>query len=210
MRRIARVSGLLGLSALLAGAAAPGAPSASETARLAAGAVILELRGLPRGGPKEGVGRGVIDAPPERVFRALTDYAHWEEFMPFLERSDARPIPALPNNTIESHHLLDLPAPTGERRYTVRFTSRIEETAGGRVWHIDWRSVPGSGNLKEHRGSWALRTFAPNRTLASCTLYTDPGGLTPNFAMNRATRKMIGWIFKGLRQQVRRGRYLGG
>jgi uncharacterized protein YndB with AHSA1/START domain len=179
--------------------------TSSERARLAAGEVLSSLRPAPEGGPQEGIGQGVIDVPPERVFRALTDYAHWQEFMPFLERSDAKP---LPDGGAESQHVLDLPAPTGERRYKVRLQSRVEETTAGKRWNIDWKAVPGFGNLKTHRGSWVLTEFAPGRTLAVCILYTDPGGFTPNWAMNSATRKMLDWIFKGLRQQVNRGRYL--
>lgn len=182
-----------------------GAHGAGDRERLAAGEVLSSLRPAPEGGPQEGTGQGVIDVPPERVFRALTDYAHWQEFMPFLERSDAKP---LPDGTVESQHVLDLPAPTGVRRYKVRLQSRVEETTAGRRWHIDWKAVPGSGNLKAHRGSWILTEFSPGRTLAACTLYTDPGGFTPNWAMNSATRKMLDWIFKGLRQQMNRGRYL--
>jgi len=211
MHRPSTRSGLSGPAALASACAwmllcgiAPG-PAIPDAGPLAAGEVLIEMRELPGRGPQEGVARGVIGAPPERVYRALIDYAHWEEFMPFLERSDARP---LPGGAVESRQLLDFPAPTGEKRTTVRFIQRVDETPAGRRWRIEWRSVPGAGNLKEHRGAWELQPFPGGRTLGTCTLYTDPGGLTPDFLMNRATRKMLGWIFKGLRQQVNRGRYV--
>lgn len=178
----------------------PGEPQPTPT-----GEVWVERVSAGVGKPKEGVGRGIIEAPPERVFRALTDYAHWEEFMPFLEQSGTR---TLPEGTAESLHVMKLPAPLGERQYRVRFTQKVESgSQGATVWRIDWSYVPGSGNVNAHRGSWTLTALGTGRTLAVCRLYTDPGGLTPHWAVDRGTAKMLPWIFHGLRQHVRRSRY---
>lgn len=170
------------------------------------GTVWVELTPAGAGKPRQGIGRGVIEASPERVWRALTDYAHWHEFMPFLERSTAQP---QPDGSVLSDHVLDLPAPLGERRYRVRFTRSVETSPAGRVWRIRWARVPGSGNVADHRGSWTLTALGPDRTLAVCRLYTDPGGFTPRWALDRGTARMLPWIFHGLRQHVRRGRYDG-
>jgi uncharacterized protein YndB with AHSA1/START domain len=160
------------------------------------------------GKPHEGVGRGVIEAPPERVFRALADYAHWSEFMPFLTRSGAQ---GQPDGSVEGDHVMKLPAPSGERHYRVRFHQRVETGAAGgptgKAWKIEWSYVPGSGNVEDHHGSWTLTSQGPGRTLAVLRLYTDPGGLTPRWAVDRGTAETIPWIFHGLRQQTRRSRY---
>lgn len=200
------------LSILLAlwAAAAPAAPTADVPAgdlrRLAAGEVLVTLRPVPAGGPQEGIGRGVIEAPPERVFRALTDWAHAEEWMPFVERSNAAP---QPDGSVVSFQLLDLPAPLGDRHYKIRARAAVAGQGRGRVWRAHWTYVPGSGNVADQRGSWELTELAPGRTLATCRLYTDPGGSVPDWMMDRATRKSLPWIFNGLRQQVRRSRYDG-
>ena len=184
----------------------PASSTPEETGRLASGEVLVSLAPVAGGGPQEATGRGVINAPPERVFRALADYAHWQEFMPFLERSDLR---TGKGGVVESLHVLKLPAPFGERRYRVRFTQRVETGPKGTIWRLEWRSVPGSGNLAGHRGSWTLTAFGPGRTLAVCRLLTDPGGGVPTGMMDRANRKNLPWIFDGLRQHVRRSRYEG-
>lgn len=158
------------------------------------------------GEPKEGVGRGIVEAPPERVFRALADIAHWPEWMPFLKRSDARP---QADGSFLSRQTMALPSPLGERRYSVRFIQGVETDREGKAWVIRWSLVPGSGNLAALRGSWRLTALGPARTLAVCRLFTDPGGLTPRFAVDRGTAQSLPWIFHGLRQQVRRSRYDG-
>lgn len=165
----------------------------------------MEMVFAREGKPQEGIGRGVIDAPPERVWRALTDYAHWEEFMPYLESSDAV---AQADGSVRSTHVMDMPSPLGERRYQVRFIQRIDTGPEGKVWRIQWAYVPGSGNVADLRGAWTLTALGPGRTLAVCRLYTDLEG-APGWALDRGTARMLPWIFHGLRQHVRRSRYDG-
>jgi uncharacterized protein YndB with AHSA1/START domain len=153
-----------------------------------------------RGLPREGVGRGIIAAPPERVFSALTDYLHWEEFVPFLEASDATP---RGDGAVVSRHRMLFPFPLGERRYAIA----ARHSVAGSLWRIDWAYVQGSGNVEDHRGSWVLTALPNGRTHAVCRLFTDPGGAIPLWAVDRGTRMTLPWIFHGLRQHVRRSRY---
>jgi uncharacterized protein YndB with AHSA1/START domain len=176
----------------------PGEEHATPT-----GPVKVDMAFVGTDKPREGIGRGVIEAPPERVWRALTDYAHWKEFMPYLEKSDVQP---QADGSVLSGHELDFPSPIGKLRYRVRFVQSVEAGPSGKVWRIRWTAVPGSGNVKEHRGSWTLTALAANRTLAVCHLYTE-AATAPRRAMDRGTARMLPWIFDGLRQHVRRSRY---
>lgn len=180
--------------------------AAGERRETPTGDVWVEMVSAGKNLPREGVGRGRIDAPPERVFRALADVAHWEEFVPFLEKSDARP---QPDGSVLSAQLLELPHLLGRRHYTVRVRHRVEETRAGRVWHVGWMYVPGSGNVSGHHGSWTLTPLPNGKTWAVCRLFTNPGGATPRWAVNRGTSATLPWIFHGLRQHVRRSRYDG-
>jgi uncharacterized protein YndB with AHSA1/START domain len=170
------------------------------------GPVWVETASPGGGRAREAVGRGVLEASPERVFRALVDYAHWPEFMPFLSTSDAKP---QPDGSTLAYHVLELPLPTGERHYRLRFRQRVETDRAGRTWRIEWSYVPGSGNIADHHGSWTLTALAGGRTFAVLRLYNDTGGLTPRWAADRGTLETVPWIFHGLRQQVRRSRYDG-
>jgi uncharacterized protein YndB with AHSA1/START domain len=169
------------------------------------GKVWVETTSPGGGRPREAVGRGVIEAPPERVFRALIDYAHWSEFMPFLETSEARP---QPDGSVLAYHVLKLPH-AGERHYRIRFRQRAETNRAGRTWKIEWSYIPGSGNIADHHGSWTLTALAAGRTFAVLRLYNDTGGLAPHWVVDRGTTETVPWIFHGLRQQVRRSRYDG-
>ncbi|HSS50898.1 MAG TPA: SRPBCC family protein [Thermoanaerobaculia bacterium] len=195
---------LIGLLAIAVPPAAP--PFPGDLRPTPTGDVWVEMVPAGAGLPREGIGRGIIEAPPERVFRALADIAHWPEWMPFLKRSDARP---QGDGSVLSQQTMALPSPLSERRYSVRFTQGLETGPEGKTWVIRWSLVPGSGNLAGLRGSWRLTALGTARTLGVCRLFTDPGGLTPHFAVDRGTAQSLPWIFHGLRQQVRRSRYDG-
>ncbi len=196
------------LAALFAGVlASPQAPPFPGDLRpTPTGDVWVERVAAGAGKPAEGVGRGIVEAPPERIARALADIAHWPEWMPFLKQADARP---QADGSVLSQQVMELPAPLGERRYRVRFTQGTETDREGKAWVIRWSLVPGSGNLVGLRGSWRLTPLGPGRCLAVCRLYTDPGGLTPRWGVDRGTAQSLPWIFHGLRQQVPRSRYDG-
>lgn len=189
--------------------AAPAVSTASvtpEARRLAAGEVLISARTVKPRKPREGIGRGVIDFPPERVYRAVTDYANYDEFMPFVKRADV--VRTLPDGAVLSTQRVDLPGPLGERHYTLSVRSRVEKKGqAGKVWRTEWAYVPGSGNIADQRGSWTLEELAPGRTLATFRLYTDPGGAVPGWMMEKAVAETLPYIFDGLRQHVRRSRY---
>jgi hypothetical protein len=185
-------------------ASSPAPPFPGEARPTPTGDVWVEMVAARAGQPKEGVGRGIVEALPERVFRALADYAHWQQWVPFLKSSDSQ---AQGDGSVLSRQVMALPYPVGERRYLVRFTQGSEAGPEGKVLWIRWAFVPGSGNLAKLRGSWRLTALGPERTLAVCRLLSDPGGLSPRWAVDRGTAQMLPWLFHGLRQQVRRSRY---
>lgn len=181
--------------------------SSQSGERLDRGEVQVRLDPVPGSGIREGVATAVIDFPPERVFRAIADLEHWDEWVPFLAEADAV---VLPGGEIESAQRLELPGFLGTRRFRVYAQVMKPGAAGPRRWSVAWSYVPGSGNIAAQRGAWTLVEHAPGRTLATCRLYTDPGGFAPASAMNSATEKMLRWMFKALPLQTNRGRYREG
>lgn len=201
--------GLLALGlAALASVPAPAPPTAAELKRLVAGEVLVSSREVQPRAPREQIGRGVIDFPPERVYRAVTDYANYDEFMPFVVQADV--MKTLPDGAALSSQRLRLPRPFGERHYVLRVASRVETgRAGGRTWRTEWAYVPGSGDIAGQRGSWTLTQLAPGRTLATFRLFSDPGGAVPGWLYERAVADTLPYIFQGLRLHARRSRYDG-
>jgi uncharacterized protein YndB with AHSA1/START domain len=210
LRKSALVAGVL--LCAVTGAAAGRQPifstqqsfSSDERRRLETGEVLVRMEAVTGSGVKEGVGTAVVEFPPERVFRAVADLEHWDEWVPFMAEADAR---GVAGGEVESAQRLELPGFLGTRRFRVRAWAVAPLPGGPRRWTVTWAYVPGSGNVADHRGSWTLVEHGPRRTLATCRLFTDPGGFSPAWAMNGATEKMLRWMFKALRLQANRGRY---
>jgi hypothetical protein len=184
--------------------AMPPPPTAAEAARLASGEVLLASREVGPRSLAEELGRGIVEAPPERVFAALTDFAHYREWVPFVKSSDAAP---QGDGAVISFQSLVLPFPLGKRFYKIRASSGVEGHGEARVWRTWWTYVPGSGNVVDHHGWWILVPYGASRTLAACALYTDPGRGVPAWAAHRGTAMTMPYVFSGLRQQVHRSRY---
>jgi hypothetical protein len=184
--------------------ALPPPPAAAEAARLAAGEVLLATRPA---GPRslvEEVGRGIIDARPERVFAAVVDFAHYQEWVPFVKRSDALP---RSDGAIVSFQSLELPFPLGRRYYKIQARSAVTGEGDARTWRAWWRYLPGTGNVADHHGWWVLAPYGGGRTLGTCVLYTDPAQGMPGWLVHRGMAATMPYIFSGLRQQIHRSRY---
>ena len=189
--------------AMRAGAGPPAPLSPADLAKLERGELLVATRPVPGSSFREGIGRALLPAPAERLWRALTDYAHYEEFMPFLEESTAEP---QPDGSVLSAQRLVFPGALGERRFRARYRSAIERGAAGTaVYRVSWESLPNSGSLRAERGSFTLEPRG-GKTLVTCRLYLDPGDAIA-FLVNPQTEKSISWILDGLRQHVRRSRY---
>jgi hypothetical protein len=183
--------------------AVPPPPSPAEAARMAGGEVLLAARPVGTRGLDEEIGRGVIDAPAERVYAALIDFAHYQEWVPFVTHSTARP---QGDGSVVSFQGLSLPFPLGGRHYEIHARFDGPETGMAPAWRVWWTYVPGTGNVADHYGWWVLEPVGAARTRATCLLYTDPGR-TPAWAMHRGAAATMPYIFSGLRQQILRSRY---
>ncbi len=176
--------------------APPPPPDAAAAARLAGGEVLLSSHPAGPRSLAEEVGSGVIEAPPARVFAALIDFAHYQEWVPFVKRSEAR---RETDGSVISFQSLDLPFPVRNRHYEIHAWSESP-------WRVWWTYVPHSGNVADHYGWWVLQPFGAGRTLGTCLLFTDPGGV-PAWALHAGTSQTMPYIFSGLRQQIHRSRY---
>lgn len=169
----------------------------------------VELREVAWSEVRAGVLRGVIAAPAERLYRTLTDFVHWSEFMPFVASSTATPGTG---GGVLCEQRLDLPFPYPDRDYRLHATHGAETTPGGRRWWVRWEDLPvaeaaGAARGGETRAGVVLRPLGGARTAVEIELWSDGGGLLPRGVQERITARSLGWILDGLRQQVQRCRY---
>jgi ribosome-associated toxin RatA of RatAB toxin-antitoxin module len=171
-----------------------------ERERLEAGETLVTMVEVTGAPVREGVARRLLSATPERVFRAISDYAHYAEFMPFVTSSRS----AGQNAGQEQWEFqLDLPWPSPDERFLIT----AESQASADRWTSSWRLVPGSGEVLENRGDWTLEPYGRDRTLVTLRMRSHSGPPIPVGLQERATRDSLPWMLDGLRQHVGRCRY---
>lgn len=153
---------------------------------------------------------GVIDAPPEVVFRVLCDVHLFRALVPHvkqfrvLERGEG---------TALAYQRLELPT-LAPRDFTVRHTCHAETRAdGSTLWVNQWHTDNGAGpprddgvvRLELNEGSWVLDTVeGGGRTRATYRLRIDPGGEVPAFIVNAAMEMQLPQLFDALERVSRR------
>lgn len=146
--------------------------SPAEQIEIQAGRIIV--RAVPAPGLKgrtfEAV--GTFHASLDEVLAIVTDYRHYDEFMPRVERTIVTDESATVF-LVEQHLKLPLGV---HRRFRLRYTVR-QGTEGLRIdWvKVAWPEVPLSHSVVETSGHWQIGRFGEGRLLAVYHVYTDPG-----------------------------------
>ena len=175
----------------------------NERAQLANGEVIVFLKSI-RGPIKEGTAMGVVEAPPEKVFRVVTDNEDFEQFMPYVKQSD---VERLTEASIINYQYLDFPFPIRDRYYKLHILRRIENTNEGKIFKSTWTYVKGSGNIIDTYGSWTLEKYPKGKTLVTYVVCTDPGGSLPKWVLNMATEISLPQVIGRVRHRVNHPKY---
>ena len=171
--------------------------------QLANGEVIVYLK-AGRESVKEGTVIGIIDAPPERVFKVITDNENFEQFMPYVKKSN---VELGKDGSIINYQYLDFPFPVGDRYYKLRIINSKENIDKGKIFRSSWTYIKGSGNIEDTYGSWMLKEYGQGKTLATYVVCTDPGGRIPKWAQNMATKISLPKIIGRVRQQTKNSEY---
>jgi len=134
-----------------------------------------------------------IKAPPEAIWRVMTDCTQTPLFVPGLKA--CRRIAGAPDGSWEDiEH---------EVRYswllpTIRYVFHAHYD---RPHRIDFRRT--SGDLKEEEGTWLLTpTPDASATLVEYEVYVDPGFWIPQVLVTRSLRKDLPAALSGLRDRV--------
>ena len=183
-------------------AQSPSGQPLTEKQRIALdkGKILVHLKEIPGTPVKRARAIALVDAPPDKVFAAVTDYDSFPRFMPYCKKV------RLQKREGERSWVrfeLDFPWPIGDRHYVLQLTDRREEVSGRPVLASRWTYEPNSGNINDTYGSWEILGYGVSRSFVRYTVFTDPGGKIPHWARNMATEVAVPKVFKRLRKRVR-------
>ena len=159
----------------------------------------------------EVMARSRIAAAPQTVFRVVTDFAHYSEFMPFTAMCR---IERATTGEFWVYQRLEFPF-ISNRHFVVKVVLHpCHGIAGfqGTVWHQDDELLlppddTGAIQPRINSGSWELWPAANGReTEAIYYLHSDPGGALPAFLANLVNSRALPEVIRAVSQRCRAAR----
>lgn len=202
-------------------------PTPDQWAVLKKGEIIKWLEKVKGTEVKKGVAVGIVNAPSRDVWAVIHDNNNFIHFMPRLLESilvdpDAidqakalkfdyttgdpkelvqflkkHQVDKMTDTTAYFFSLLSVPWPATNRWYIIK----LEDFVTSGRWYQHWTYV--MGNLKTNDGSWELIPLDNDRTLVTYTVFSDPGGMIPDWIINAGTNQTLPDVIRAVRKRVK-------
>ena len=147
-----------------------------------------------------------VEASPEVVFKVVSDFEHYRDFMPYMEES--RVLTRKGDNEVVTYARIAPPFVT-ERDYPLKVRMTRGSPSNGGAFKVEWTANPeaepeveGVVRVKLNEGSWlATPLNGGKRTRLTYTLLTNPGGLIPAFVVNLSNTIAIPELFEAVKKR---------
>lgn len=150
---------------------------------------------------------GMIQAPPEKVWKAVRNYENYDKQMPFTEASKVLARDE-GDKTILFYSVVNAPL-VDRRDYVIKLKDESEWKDGKGFFKVTWSaaehpSTPPKQDIVRitvNDGYWLLEPRDEGRaTFATYYVYTDPGGSLPRFIVNKANESAVPDVFRAVRK----------
>jgi hypothetical protein len=169
---------------------------------------------------------GIVDAPPQSVFQVVTDYAHFEDFMPYMEVCHVIHTEQIdPHTRVNYVFFFVNPPLIAGRFYTLKLTDQSDETIEGVAgsyrsqWDLVTNGVyhetpesPGIQQLvhdkdavetRNNQGFWLMQPLdGGQKTRVIYQVMTDPGGTIPHWVANKAQMTTLPDLFSTISNRI--------
>lgn len=151
--------------------------------------------------------QGIIDAPPIEIWKALRDYDHYTQTMPYTEKSKVVEKSA-DGKVLWFYSVINAPL-VSRRDYTIKITDETDYKNGKGKMKVSWTAAPDKGpkpqegvvRVKINDGYWELQPVANGtKTYATYYVYTDPGGSLPTWIVNKANGSAVPDVFNAIKK----------
>lgn len=150
---------------------------------------------------------GVINAPPQTVWKVLRDYPNYKNTMPYMKSSNVIGVEEGGKITY-LYSIVSAPL-ISQRDYVLKITDDSDWQDGKGFLKSSWTAANDKGppetknmvRIKVNEGSWKLEPKDDGkRTLATYYLFTDPGGSVPRWMVNKANGSAVPNVFRALKK----------
>ena len=140
--------------------------------------------------------RGVVDAPPARIWAIVGDC---DTYVARLPRIRASRVVERTDHGMICELTVALPFPLSD----LTAKTRAVHVEGPPRWDRRWTLVKGDYEIND--GSWVLEVFQgdPNRTLVTYSVHAVPHSAVPPWARRRAQESSMPGLIERLREETR-------
>ena len=151
------------------------------------------------------MGKGVIDAPLEKVLWVLTDHEHFKEWTDLLYIS--RRLEKISSREYVMYQAYDLPLFISNRDYVYHATAELVPDTGGVILHmasVDHPEAPDTVGVRADLigSAYTLEPIDENHSHLTVAIHTDPKGLIPTWLVNLIQRSWPAQTLLGVRNQM--------
>lgn len=147
-----------------------------------------------------------VDVPPETVFNVVSDFEHYQDFMPYVEES--RVLSRKSDRDVITYARIAPPF-VSERDYPLQVRMTHGSSSNGGVFKVEWTARPearpeieGVVRVKLNEGSWVAEPLDDGRrTRLTYTVLTNPGGLIPDFVVSMSNTVAIPELFEAVKKR---------
>ena len=173
--------------------------------------MVVYSRAVANSVMREVMAESAIEAPPWQVLSALLDYSAYPSFMPYVVKNE---IEKTHENKTWLFQQLGLPWPISDRYYTLVMSHHHDpqyEDSYEIRWDLSDEELTKQGKGMQvmlNRGGWRLiSSNAGQSTKILYYLYTDPGGVLPNWISNMANAVAVPKVIEAVRERVQTTSY---
>jgi ribosome-associated toxin RatA of RatAB toxin-antitoxin module len=173
--------------------------------------VALYRRSRPGPGHYESKAIGEISASTAIVHAVIDDAESYSQFMPYTVECRVLKREA---DSLLTYQRISAPL-VSDRDYILRVRTTSKTVEGGTSYLSRWETENLAGppekkgvvRVKLCEGAWLLEPLGPNTTRVTYSVYTDSGGVIPDFIKKTGSQVAIRKIFAAIRNQVRDPKY---
>jgi ribosome-associated toxin RatA of RatAB toxin-antitoxin module len=146
-------------------------------------------------------------ASPTAVYRVVTDYAHYADFMPYVK--EARVLERKSETRVSVYAHISPPL-VDDRDWAIDVQLTPGSASNGSVFKTEWTATPdavpvrdGIVRVRMNKGSWTLEPLdGGKRTRVTYRVSTHPGGSIPSWVANKSNTVAIPDLFKAVRKRA--------
>lgn len=179
--------------------------SSHEKRAIEEGKVIISMKDIEGSMVKMGQATALIDMPPTRLLKILTEYDRYDELMPHVSKSTVDKKRSKGNVTFLSYRLHFRIYPYITDRYFTLKLVQDEVLKGSATYFIYWElDSTKPSNINRSCGSWKIVPYGKrqSKSLVFYTVFADPGGISPWFWRNISAKSAIYDIYNAIKKRA--------